>query len=121
MSHALLAYRRARTNEQDPVRLLLMLLDEAVSRLERARLAQDPTERRGHVIRAVRIVTELVCSLDCEVGGEAALGMLKLYMFIQGCLGDAIQGDDSRIPDALRILRHVRETWREAARIAGRA
>lgn len=98
-----------------------MLLDEAVSRAERARLTQDPDERRRHVIRALRIVSELASSLDVEVGGEGAVGMLRLYMFVLGRLGEAVRGDDARLSEALRILRHVRATWRETAKLAGRA
>jgi flagellin-specific chaperone FliS len=44
--------------------------------------------------------------------------MLRLYLFINGRLAEAIRGDQARLPEALRILRHVRETWHEAAQIA---
>jgi flagellin-specific chaperone FliS len=46
-----------------------------------------------------------------------AFNMLRLYMFINRRIVDALDGDDSGLPDALRILRHVRETWEGAVAI----
>jgi flagellin-specific chaperone FliS len=68
--------------------------------------------------RSLAIVSELIGSLQIDVGGEAALSMFRLYLFISARLGEAIGGDESRLPEALRMLRHVRETWYLAADMA---
>jgi len=114
-------YRRANVASADPVDILLMLLDEAVKSAERARLEQDPAERRRMLGKSLAIVSELVGSLEIEVGGEGTLNMLRLYMFVSARLGEAIRGEEERLPEALRILRHVRETWYMAADAAREA
>jgi flagellar protein FliS len=117
-SRHLQQYRRANVSTADPVELLLMLIDEAVRSAERARLEQDDLERRRLLGRSLAIMAELIGSLEVDVGGEGAWNMLRLYLFINGRLAEAIRGDQARLPEALRILRHVRETWHEAAQIA---
>ncbi len=114
-SRYLQQYRRANVAGADPVDLLLMLLDEAVKSAECARLEQDIRERRRLLGKSLAIVSELIGSLEVDVGGEAAWNMLRLYLFISGRLGEAIRGEEERLPEALRILRHVRETWYLAA------
>jgi len=111
-------YRRANVATADPIDLLLMLLDESVKCAERARLEQDEAERKRLLGKSLAIVSELIGSLEVDVGGEAAWNMLRLYLFINGRLGEAIRGDEERLPEALRILRHVRETWHRAAVLA---
>jgi flagellar protein FliS len=111
-------YRRANVASADPIDLLLMLLDEAVKCAERARLLQDEIERRRLLGKTISIVAELIGTLEVDVGGKAAWNMLRLYLYINGRLGEAIRGDEEQLPNALRILRHVRETWHEAAAMA---
>lgn len=117
-SHYLQHYRRANVASADPVDILMLLLDEAVRCAESAGLEQDGVERRRLLSKSLSIVTELSGSLEIDVGGEAALNMFRLYLFISARLGESISGDESGLPEALRILRHVRETWYLAAEMA---
>ena len=111
-------YRRAKIATANPTEILLMLLDEAVGCAERARLEQDDAERGRLLGKSLAIVSELMATLEVDVGGEAAWNMLRLYLFVSGRLAEGIRGEEARLPEALRILRHIRETWHEAAAMA---
>ena len=112
------AYTRATVTAATPEDTLLLLVRESVRSAESARLEQDEQERKRLLTRSLRIVSELSSSLNLDYGGEMAFNMLRLYTFINRRLGDAIAGEDGGLPDALRILRHVRDTWEEAVAIA---
>ena len=105
------AYRKASVDASTPEETLLLLVNEAVRSAEASRLEQDRNVRRKQLDKCRRIVAELSNTLNVDYGGEMAFNMLRLYMFITRRLVDALSGDDSGLPDALRILRHVRDTW----------
>lgn len=117
-SYQLKQYTRAKVDAASPEDTLLLLVREAVRSAEAARLDQDQASRKRQLCRSMRIVSELSSSLNLDYGGEMAFNMLRLYTFINRRLADALAGQDAGLPDALRILRHVRETWEEAVRIA---
>jgi len=105
------AYRKASVDASTPEDTLVLLVNEAVRSAEASRLEQDRNVRRKQLDKTRRIVAELSNTLNTDYGGEAAFNMLRLYMFINRRIVDALSGDDSGLPDALRILRHVRDTW----------
>lgn len=115
------AYKRATVKQASPEDTLLMLIREAVRSADSAVLEQDPGTRKKALNKSLRIVTELSSSLNLDYGGEMAFNMLRLYNFISRRLADGIAGDDSGIPDALRILRHVKETWETAVQMVREA
>jgi flagellar protein FliS len=110
-------YTKAKVDAASPEETLLLLIREAVRAAERARLEQDEAVRMKLLDRTRRIVGELSATLNVDYGGEMAFNMLRLYMFINRRIVDALAGDDAGLPDALRILRHVRETWEGAVEI----
>ena len=107
-------YTKAKVEAASPEETLLLLVREAVRAAEAARLEQDQAARMKLLDRARRIVGELSSTLNVDYGGEMAFNMLRLYMFSNRRSVDALSGDDAGLPDALRILRHVRETWEGA-------
>ncbi|MCP4870115.1 MAG: flagellar protein FliS [Proteobacteria bacterium] len=115
------AYTRATVKQASPEDTLLMLIREAVRSADSAVLEQDSAKRKKALNKSLRIVTELSSSLNLDYGGEMAFNMLRLYNFISRRLADGISGDDSGIPDALRILRHVKETWETAVQMVREA
>jgi flagellar secretion chaperone FliS len=117
-SYQLKQYTRAKVSQATPEDTLLLLVREAVRSAEGARLEQNEAERKRLLTRSMRIVSELSGSLNLDYGGEMAFNMLRLYTFVTRRLADALAGEDAGLPDALRILRHVRETWEGAVRIA---
>lgn len=98
-----------------PEQLQLMLYDGAIRFTTRgleAIRARDRVECFNALERAQRIVLELSNGLRPEVNRELAEQMAALYSFIFRRLVDAnVHQDEKAAEDALRILRHQRETW----------
>jgi len=95
--------------------LQLMLLDGAI---RHATFGKEAIERKdleqmfNGLERAQRIVLELSNGLQRDVNPELVDRMAGLYAFIYRRLVDASMDRDANAADeALRILRHQRETW----------
>mgnify|MGYP001386207306 CR=1 FL=1 len=111
-------YKKATVESSGPEETLILLINEAVRSAEASRLEQN-AEKRGQLLdKARRIIAELSSSLNMDYGGEVAFNLLRLYIFINRRLADAMSGDPEGLPDALRILRHVQETWHRAVEMA---
>ena len=111
-------YRRATVEASGPEETLILLINEAVRSAESSRLEQDVDKRRQLLDKSRRIIAELSSSLNMDYGGEVAFNLLRLYLFINRRLADAMSGETAGLTDALRILRHVQETWHRAIDIA---
>jgi flagellar protein FliS len=111
-------YRRATVEASGPEETLILLINEAVRSAESSRLEQDLDKQRQLLDKSRRIIAELSSSLNMDYGGEIAFNLLRLYIFINRRLADAMGGDPAGLTDALRILRHVQETWHRAIEIA---
>jgi flagellar secretion chaperone FliS len=98
-----------------PEQLHLMLLDGAIRFATRGRQAIQEGKLEDMFTaleRAQRIVIELSNGIRREVNPLLGDQMLALYGFIYRRLIDAnLQRDVQAVDDALRILRHQRETW----------
>lgn len=99
-------------------KILLILINKAVKCAESSRLEQNESARRSLIDQSRRIVTKLATILNTEHGGEQAFNLLRLYIFINRRLADSLEGDERALPDALRILRHLQETWIKAVELA---
>jgi flagellar protein FliS len=98
-----------------PEQLQLMLFDGAIRFTLRGKEALQRDDIEGAFNgfeRAQRIVLELNNGLRREVNPELVDQMAALYNFIFRRLIDAnVHRDVQAAEDALRILRHQRETW----------
>lgn len=98
-----------------PEQLQLMLYDGAIRFAARGREALEARQREAAfdaLDRAQRIVLELANGINRDVNPPLADRMLALYNFIFQRLIDAnVNGSVPALDDALRILRHQRETW----------
>ncbi len=95
--------------------LQLMLIDGAIRFSTRAReaIAARQVEPAFNALeRAQRIVVELINGMKRDANPSLVDQMASLYNFIYRRLVDAcIQRETGPVDDALRILRHQRETW----------
>ena len=102
------AYQQHGASEWTRIDLLLALYDGAIDRLERGRAAfevNDAVSARVHVVRAQRIVAEIMAGLDMSYG-EICENLLRLYSFVLSALA---VGNIHEIDASLRVLRVLRE------------
>jgi len=113
---ALAAYRDNSISTQSPGNLIVMLYDGAVNFLEQAIVAlneKDHQQKANCINRAVAIIEELNVNLDMEVGGEVALSLRHLYLFMLRHLNQAVPKSDSdMIRNVIRLLKELNESWR---------
>jgi flagellar protein FliS len=106
-----------------PQKLQLMLIEAAIRNADRAieALRQDDHESAGEsLIRAQRIVSELICGLDASHDSELVRRMASIYVYLFQTFIDAhVNSDEAKIQDALRVLNEERETWRQVCEKLG--
>lgn len=125
-SNALSAYRETRIRTASQGQLIVMLYDEAVKQLDIAleilvRSEREKTDPRriekinNAVVKAQEIVTELMASLDFEVGGEIASNLFSLYnWFNRELLQANIARDEKRIRAVRDMVDELRTAWHGA-------
>jgi flagellin-specific chaperone FliS len=74
---------------------------------------------RGNFDEARKIIAALNGTINMDHGGEMAFNLLRIYIFSNRRLADAIGGDLSGQADALRVLRVVRDAYNREAEIEG--
>jgi len=98
--------------------LLILLFDGALRfcSLAKDAMAQNDVEAMSnHLIRAQRIVVELMSSLDRRVGDAVYSNLIQLYKFTYLRLVNAnVERDAAAIDEATGILEHLKETWQQA-------
>ncbi len=98
-----------------PEQLQLMLYDGAIRFASQAREAIEKREIENSfnlLTRAQNIVREMENGLRHEVAPEICGQMASLYRFVFSRLVDAnVNKDVQAVEDALKVLRHQRETW----------
>ena len=102
----------------EPVELVQMLYAGAIDAVRQAQQHMEEgriTERAAAISRAMQIIIELQGSLDMEQGGEIALGLAQLYIYIQERLIEA-NGEQKRaaLDEALALMLILEEGWKEA-------
>jgi flagellar secretion chaperone FliS len=100
-----------------PQKLQLMLIDAAIRHAEQARKHwSDGASDAACValVRAQEIIGEMVASLDYEADSDFVRNVASLYLFIHRCFVEAnLAREETKLDDALRVLRIERETWRQ--------
>ncbi len=115
-------YQKQQVETASPEELLLLMYDGAIRFLNVARKAieeKNIEKTHNNLIRAQHIVTELMASLDMEIGGEVAQNLFRLYDYLHYRLVQAnIKKDTAMIDEVLTHLRSLKETWEQAIKIA---
>ena len=121
----LAAYKETRVKTASPGQLVVMLYEEAVKQCDRAiellsaGRASKPAniDKANAAIGKVQdIITELMASLDFELGGDIAKNLFSLYMFFNRELMEAnIAKDSPRISAVRAMLEELRSAWSVAA------
>ncbi len=108
-------YLRNAVMTASPEQLQLMLFDGAIrfATMGIEGLKADDYEKSFNGFeRTQRIVLQLINGLDRDINPELVDQMRSLYHFVYRCVVEAgMNRDIAPAEDAIRILRHQRETW----------
>ena len=115
-SYAKVQYR-SNVEIASPHRLIDMLYEGAIERMVQAKGAMEygNIEMKGAKINsAISIVGGLRESLNTDVGGDLAMNLDNLYVYIQTILAAAhSRNDASKLDEAIALLGDLRSAWKQ--------
>ena len=121
MSNGYGKYRKTAVESASREKLLLMLYEGAIKFVKRAIIAcekKDVPTRCENIGKAYDIILELMNTLDFKIGGEVAVNLEQLYMFMTDELTRAnITGNELHLKNVLKILETLYDGWKEAVEI----
>lgn len=111
-------YRTNEINTADSRKLILLLYEGAIKFLQcakqKAEMA-DVAARAYNLNRATAILLELLRCLDMERGGEIAMNLRALYIFMLRRLLQAnLQNDPRMIGECIAIVENLHAGWEQA-------
>lgn len=114
-------YQQTQVSTSSPEKLLLMLYDGAINftRIALDKMEKNDIAGKGKFIgKAQAIVSELMNTLNHEVGGEISRRLEQLYIYlIDEYLAANINNSPRSLENTLKILTMLRDTWIEAIEI----
>lgn len=109
-------YKDTAVGTQNRGRLIVMLYEGAIKFLNLAIKeleAANYAEKGRYIGRAQDIINELNAVLDMEAGGEIAINLRKLYLFMNKQLTEAnIQKDVRMIREIIGLLEELNQGWK---------
>jgi len=109
----------------NPVRLVIMLYEKAISCLENALdIMKSSSEdfdmqkvKYEEMGRALEIINLLDASLDFEKGGEIAKNLRDIYtVLMDEITSQMLKEDQVRLEKVIKILKELKEAWEEVER-----
>ena len=115
------SYKTISLETAPPGQLVLMLFDGAIKFLERAKLGfgiEDPVEMNetvhNNITRAQDIINELNSTLNMDQGGEIAVVMRDLYVYLDNRLFESnIRKELEGVQEVIDRLSTVQAGWSE--------
>jgi len=121
-SSAATKYQHSQVTHADPVQLIVLLYEGALSRIAQGhqRLQEKDRLQAGIAIsKAQAIVGELRQSLNMEAGGDIAKNLSRLYAYLHDLLVKAmIESQVEPLEEAANLLNELRTAWVEVAKQA---
>ena len=109
------AYKQNAVENAPPIKIVRMLYQGAIRFIDQASTQdpQDPASRFNHFVQAAdRIVSELRLALDLEQPGDVGDNLERLYLFVEGCLGQAVLNRTTEpLAEGRGILVTLLEAW----------
>lgn len=110
-------YQEMEIKTSSPEKLILLLYDEAIKCLNQAKTKVESKDIEGSnrlLLKTQKIIRELMCSLNLEVG-EISICLFNLYEYIYQRLIQAnIEKNPQIIEEVLSLLKPLREAWIKA-------
>tara|TARA_Y100000589_G_scaffold18695_1_gene15509 strand:- start:15877 stop:16530 length:654 start_codon:yes stop_codon:yes gene_type:complete len=116
-------YKRMKIETASPEMLILMLYDGAIKNIKisiQSIRGQEPDFQQSSncLIKAQNIITELMVSLNFEIGGDIARNLFNIYEYINYTMAQCnINKNDHNLESIIEMLNDLRETWKEVIRI----
>jgi flagellar protein FliS len=118
--NARLSYREAAVEGASPVRLVVLLYEQAFEDVRHALDAHrlgNIEERTRHINHAILVIGYLQASLDKEQGGRVALNLERFYDQVRSGLVDAqFRQSATALEQQISHLMQVHEAWCEVER-----
>ena len=120
-TQAYTAYRETGVRTASQGKLILMLYEEAIRRLDAALALYTDSDKietvsiekfHTNVVKTQEIITELMVSLDMEKGGEIAQNLMALYGFFNRELVDiSISHDRKKLFSVRTMMNDLHGSW----------
>lgn len=116
-SHAVHAYRKSVTVTATPLDLIIMLYEGAIDSIDNSITAisnKDINAKIKSIDRTMKIIEELLYSLNLEEGGEIAYNLQDLYlhMMLQLTIANGLN-DASKARHVGLLLRDLLDGWKQ--------
>lgn len=112
-------YQETAVTTQSRGKLIVMLYDGAIKFLKLAIKEiedRDPEAKGKYISKAIDIIFELNTVLDTEAGGEIAMNLRKLYLFMGRRLTEAnAKQDIGKIEEVIKMLEDLNQSWKVIA------
>ncbi|MFA5183077.1 MAG: flagellar export chaperone FliS [Syntrophales bacterium] len=113
------SYKRTNYLSADPLKLVRMCYEGAISNLKAARdayIERDYEAKAKALIKTLDIIHELNAALDMERGGDIARNLRSLYLYIQQTLMEADLKRNLTVFDTvIHMLEELESAWQELA------
>ncbi|MCX5829435.1 MAG: flagellar export chaperone FliS [Deltaproteobacteria bacterium] len=113
------SYQQANFLSADPIKLIRMCYEGAISNLKLARdayIVRDYEAKGKSLLKALDIIHELNASLDMGKGGEIAKNLRALYLYMTQVLTEAdLKKDMTVFEEVIRMLEELESAWQELA------
>jgi len=116
-------YKRMKIETASPEMLILMLYDGAIKNIKISlqSIGQEQPDYQTSsncLIKAQNIITELMVSLNFEIGGDIARNLFNIYEYINYTLAQCnVNKNSENLDTIIGMLGDLRETWKEVIRI----
>jgi flagellar protein FliS len=108
-------YQKTNVGTADQRQLILMMYDGAIQHVQQAQLRLQSNDILGKgldIAKAQRIISELQNALDLKRGGEIAVSLDTLYVFVNNQLSMAnLKNSQEYLNNAIAVLKELREAW----------
>ncbi|HLW89276.1 MAG TPA: flagellar export chaperone FliS [Terriglobales bacterium] len=122
---ARLSYREAEARGATPVRLVVLLYEQALDDLRHAIAALEKGEieaRTRRINHAIVVIGQLQASLDLEQGGLVARHLERFYHLVRkGLMAAQFEQSARALQEQVSYLLLVHEAWLEVERVTAKA